>query len=73
MSDGDLRGRVLEALAGVRHPATGRDVVESGHVQGLEVGENGDVRFSFGIQADDPGGSCGTLGAPWRHLMASVR
>ncbi len=56
MSDGDLRGRVLKALAGVRHPTTGRDVVESGHVQGLEVGETGDVRFSFGIQADDPGG-----------------
>jgi ATP-binding protein involved in chromosome partitioning len=56
MSDGDLRGRVLEALAGVRHPATGRDVVESGHVQGLEVDETGDVHFSFGIQADDPGG-----------------
>ena len=56
MSDGDLRRRVLEALAGVRHPATGRDVVESGHVQGLEVGETGDVHFSFGIQADDPGG-----------------
>ncbi len=56
MSDGNLRGRVLEALAGVRHPTTGRDVVESGHVQGLEVGETGDVRFSFGIQADDPGG-----------------
>ena len=56
MSDGDLRGRILEALAGVRHPTTGRDVVESGHVEGLEVGETGDVRFSFGIQADDPGG-----------------
>ena len=56
MSDGDLRGRVLEALAGVRHATTGRDVVESGHVQGLEVDETGDVRFSFGIQADDPGG-----------------
>ena len=56
MSDGSLRGRVLEALAGVRHPATDRDVVESGHIQGLEVGETGDVRFSFGIQADDPGG-----------------
>ena len=56
MSDGNLRGRVLEALAGVRHPTTGRDVVESGHVQGLEVSETGDVRFSFGIQADDPGG-----------------
>ena len=56
MSDGDLRARVLQALAGVRHPKTGRDVVESGHVQGLEVGDTGDVRFSFGIQADDPGG-----------------
>ena len=56
MSDGDLRARVLQALVGVRHPDTGRDVVESGHVQGLEVGEGGDVRFSFGIQADDPGG-----------------
>jgi len=43
-------------LTGVRHPATGRDVVESGHVQGLEVDETGDVHFSFGIQADDPGG-----------------
>ena len=56
MSDGDLRGRVLEALAGVLHPVTGRDIVQSGHVTGLEVGETGDVRFSFGIQADDPGG-----------------
>ena len=56
MSDRDLRGRVLQALAGVRHPETGRDVVESGHVQGLEVGETGDVSFSFGIQAHDPGG-----------------
>ena len=66
MSDGDLRGRVLQALAsgvqqtavvkGIRPSQTGRDVVESGHVQGLEVGETGDVRFSFGIQADDPGG-----------------
>ena len=56
MSDGALRGRVLQALAGVRHPETGRDVVESGHVRGLEVGDTGDVRFSFSIQADDPGG-----------------
>lgn len=56
MSDEDFRGRVLEALAGVLHPKTGRNVIESGHVQGLEVGETGEVRFSFGIQADDPGG-----------------
>ena len=56
MNDGDLRGRVLQALAGVRHPETGRDVVESGHVQGLELDENGNVRFTFSIQADDPGG-----------------
>ncbi len=56
MSDGDLRARVLEALAGVHHPETGRDVVESGHVQGLEVDDSGDVLFTFGIQAEDPGG-----------------
>jgi ATP-binding protein involved in chromosome partitioning len=56
MSDEDFRGRVLQALADVRHPETGRNVVESGHIQGLEVDETGDVRFSFGIQADDPGG-----------------
>ncbi len=56
MSKGSLRERVLEALAGVRHPKTGRDVVVSGHVQGLEVDDTGDLRFSFGIQADDPGG-----------------
>tara|TARA_B100000678_G_scaffold128231_1_gene107365 strand:- start:605 stop:1717 length:1113 start_codon:yes stop_codon:yes gene_type:complete len=47
---------VLDALGGVRHPETGRDVVESGHIEGLEVSETGDVHFSFGIQADDPGG-----------------
>ena len=56
MSNGDLRERVLQALTGVRHPETGRDVVESGHVQGLEVEEGGDVLFTFAIQADDPGG-----------------
>ena len=39
MSDGDLRGRVLQALAGVRHPEIGRDIVGSGHVQGLEISE----------------------------------
>ena len=56
MSGADLRRCVLDALGGVRHPETGRDVVESGHIQGLEVSETGDVHFSFGIQADDPGG-----------------
>ena len=56
MSNGDLRESVLQALTGVRHPETGRDVVESGHVQGLEVEEGGDVLFTFAIQADDPGG-----------------
>ena len=56
MSEADLRGRVLIALASVRHPETGRDVVESGHVQGLELDEEGNVHFTFGIQADDPGG-----------------
>ena len=52
----DLRSSVLEALSGVVHAETGRDVVESGHVQGLEVGDEGAIRFSFALQSDDPGG-----------------
>lgn len=52
----DLRTSVLEALSGVLHPETGRDVVDSGHVQGLEVGDEGAVKFSFALQANDPGG-----------------
>ena len=55
MGDDNLRKTVLQALAGVRHPTTGRDIIESGHVQSVEVADGGDVRFSFVLQGDDPG------------------
>jgi ATP-binding protein involved in chromosome partitioning len=50
-----LKRDALDALAGVRHPETGQDVVEAGKVRDLEVGEDGVVRFLFMLGADDPG------------------
>ncbi|MDP9348955.1 MAG: Mrp/NBP35 family ATP-binding protein, partial [Gemmatimonadota bacterium] len=47
--------RVAAALTGVIHPNTGEDVVSSGRVRELQVGEDGTVRFRFVLQADDPG------------------
>ena len=55
MSIEQTRRSLAAALSSVRHPVTGRDVVASGHVQGLEVQEGGEVRFSFVLQPDDPG------------------
>ncbi len=46
--------RVAAALTGVIHPNTGEDVVSSGRVRELQVGEDGTVRFRFVLQADDP-------------------
>ena len=55
MSKSELERSVLAALATVRHPETGKDVVASGHVQGVEVGAEGNVRFSFLVHPGDPG------------------
>lgn len=49
-----LRGAVMAALARISHPGTGSDVVSSGHVQGLEVDGEGEVRFTFLLRSDDP-------------------
>lgn len=54
MSSEDLRRAVMAALADVEHPETGRDIVASGHVQGLEVGDDGEARFQFMLRPDDP-------------------
>ncbi|MEE2669138.1 MAG: Mrp/NBP35 family ATP-binding protein [Gemmatimonadota bacterium] len=56
MSEEYIREAVLSVLSDIKHPTTGRDVVESGQVEDLSVTEDGDVRFSFRIQADDPKG-----------------
>jgi ATP-binding protein involved in chromosome partitioning len=55
MNSEQARRSLLTVLSGVRHPATGMDVVTSGHVQGLEVQEGGEVRFAFVLQPGDPG------------------
>ena len=55
MGDDSLQKTVLQALAEVRNPVTGRDIIESGHIQSMAVQDNGDVRFSFALQGDDPG------------------
>ncbi|MCG6956527.1 MAG: Mrp/NBP35 family ATP-binding protein [Gemmatimonadetes bacterium] len=55
MSNDELRSSVMAALARVVHPRTGQDLVSSGHVRDVEVQENGEVRFAFALQPDDPG------------------
>ena len=55
MSHQTLIDAVTNALSGVRHPASGRDIVSSGHVQQLEIDDDGMVRFAFHLKTDDPG------------------
>lgn len=56
MSVDELKRSVEKALAGVTHPHSGEDVVSAGQVQDLEVDETGNVRFSFLLRPQDPGG-----------------
>jgi len=48
-------GRVREALAQVKHPATGVDVLSGGQVTDLDVDDDGKVRFRFALRPEDPG------------------
>jgi ATP-binding protein involved in chromosome partitioning len=49
-----LASQVLAALQGVRTPQ-GQDIVASGHVQSVEVDDDGVVRFQFLLKPEDPG------------------
>jgi ATP-binding protein involved in chromosome partitioning len=60
--------RVWSALAEVRDPKDGQDVVTSGRVAGLEMSGDGDVRFQFLLRAGDPG----TLVRQARHAAEAV-
>ena len=60
---------VRNALSGVQHPASGRDIVSSGHVRQLEIDEQGLVRFAFHLKPDDPG----SLVKSARTAAAAVR
>ena len=55
MNPDDLRRSVMAALASVTHPGSGRDLIAGGHVQNVEVGDDGVARFQFLLRPDDPG------------------
>jgi ATP-binding protein involved in chromosome partitioning len=55
MNSDDLRRAVMAALARQKHPVSGRDLIAGGHVQNLEVDDDGNVRFQFLLQPEDPG------------------
>ncbi len=53
MSGGDLRTAVMRALTQIRPGDGEADVLISGRVSGVEVGEDGTVRFSFHLRPGD--------------------
>jgi ATP-binding protein involved in chromosome partitioning len=55
MNSEELRRAVMAALARIKHPASGRDLVAGGHVQNLEVDDDGQARFQFVLRPEDPG------------------
>jgi len=55
MSSEDLRRAVMAALSRIRHPVSGRDLVAGGHVQNVEVDDDGTARFQFLLRPEDPG------------------
>ncbi len=44
----------MATLAKIAHPASGTDLITSGHVQNVEVDDEGVVRFQFLLKPDDP-------------------
>jgi ATP-binding protein involved in chromosome partitioning len=56
MASPTLEQDVQAALRGISHPETGQDLIQSGHVQDLEVSDEGEVRLSFHLMTDDPAG-----------------
>jgi ATP-binding protein involved in chromosome partitioning len=55
MNSEELRRSVMAALARIAHPDSGRDLVAGGHVQNLEVDDEGGARFQFLLKPEDPG------------------
>lgn len=56
MTTAPLEQAINVALAGIRHHETGQDVLAGGQVKDLTIQDDGAVRFSFALRADDPGG-----------------
>ena len=55
MNPDELRRSVMAALSRIKHPGTGRDLIAGGHVQKLEVSDDGVVRYQFLLQPEDSG------------------
>ena len=55
MNADELRRSVMATLSRIPHPGSGKDLVTTGHVKGMEVTEGGEVEFSFLLRPDDPG------------------
>ena len=55
MNADELRRSVMATLSRIPHPGSGKDLVTTGHVKGMEVTEDGEVEFSFLLRPDDPG------------------
>lgn len=49
-----LQARVARALATLKHPRRGTDVLAAGMVKDLAVDEAGQVTFTFTLTRDDP-------------------
>jgi ATP-binding protein involved in chromosome partitioning len=45
----------MAALSRIKHPGTGRDLIAGGHVQKLEVSDDGVVGYQFLLRPEDPG------------------
>ena len=55
MNSEELRRSVMAALSRIKHSGSGRDLIAGGHVQNLEVGDDGQARFQFMLRPEDPG------------------
>lgn len=55
MNPDDLRRAVMAALSQTHNPRTGKDVLESGNVQDVDVGDDGSVKVAFSLKPEDPG------------------
>ena len=55
MNSDELRRSIMAALSRIRHPGSGRDLIAGGHVQNVEVGDDGVVHYQFLLRPEDSG------------------
>jgi len=55
MTQNELKEAVLTALTEVIHPHTGENMISGGYVKNLEILPDGEIRFAFALEPQDPG------------------